>query len=194
MEKAGNLVWVRGRYDFIRGCPAPLPLWTYPDPRYFHRGLFTNHLNNNANFPYFTQYLKCSKSQVKCFILNETLFFRHKMIKEKNLQTGNCRHSWRYFSVMEDMFAGDPAVLPTTVVSSMVPPRQSPAKQCPQSSSRNTEQPQSPRPAKRRFKRALEEPQWLSKYQEHSTEDARWENGFGIQKSLRPGKASCTHG
>ena len=46
--------------------------------------------------------------------------FRLKIIKEKNNSTGNTRNTWRYLGVMEEMFAGDPAVNPTTIVSSII--------------------------------------------------------------------------
>ncbi|XP_071109583.1 uncharacterized protein [Haliotis cracherodii] len=44
---------------------------------------------------------------------------RHKTIKDRQKKTGSGRQSWRYFSLMEEMYAGDPAVQPLVEAGSI---------------------------------------------------------------------------
>lgn len=44
---------------------------------------------------------------------------RYKIINERNSKTGHCRQSWRFFSQMQDLLHGDPAVSPIAVASSI---------------------------------------------------------------------------
>jgi hypothetical protein len=100
------------------------------------------------------------KNQVIFFIVNHCLsislhflpFYRYKIIKERNSKTGNSRQSWQYFSALDNLMHGDPAVQPVSTASSLpseaevVPGRKSPT-------------PSSPK--KRKTNR---EPQWVSGY------------------------------
>lgn len=45
--------------------------------------------------------------------------FRYKIINERNSKTGHGRQSWRFFSQMQDLLHGDPAVSPIAVASSL---------------------------------------------------------------------------
>ncbi|XP_053390777.1 uncharacterized protein LOC128553629 [Mercenaria mercenaria] len=98
---------------------------------------------------------------------------RYKTVKQRNRQTGNSRQSWRYYDVMEDMFAGDPAVIPTNVASSMrvEPPVPSvDISQITEDQEPSDEQPltSTPRVQRKRRRSSIdteEPPQWFEKYQ-----------------------------
>ncbi|XP_062571186.1 uncharacterized protein LOC134233220, partial [Saccostrea cucullata] len=48
-----------------------------------------------------------------------SLKMRQKLIKERNKRTGSGRQTWQFFSLMDDLLHGDPAVIPTTVTLSI---------------------------------------------------------------------------
>ncbi|XP_062588396.1 uncharacterized protein LOC134250052, partial [Saccostrea cucullata] len=48
-----------------------------------------------------------------------SLKMRYKLIKERHKRTGSGRQSWQFFPLMDDLLQGDPAVIPTTVASSV---------------------------------------------------------------------------
>ncbi|XP_053390473.1 uncharacterized protein LOC128553360 [Mercenaria mercenaria] len=97
---------------------------------------------------------------------------RYKTVKERNRQTGNSLQSWRYYDVMEDMFAGDPAVIPINVASSMcVEPIPSvDISQITEDQEPSDEKPLTSTPCVQRKRQRSsidteEPPQWFEKYQ-----------------------------
>ncbi|XP_060564346.1 uncharacterized protein LOC132723606 [Ruditapes philippinarum] len=116
-------------------------------------------------------------SEDDCSKKFRSLRARYKTVKERNSRTGNSRQSWRYFEPMEEMFAGDPAVLPTNVVSSMRPePTPAPvdtadisqiSEEEPSVDVPMTSTPRIPRKRRRSSMDSEDPPQWFERYQQN---------------------------
>lgn len=116
-------------------------------------------------------------SEDDCSKKFRSLRARYKTVKERNKQTGNSRQSWRYFDAMEEMFAGDTAVLPTHVVSSMRPEPVPAPDETADTSQISEEEPPSETPLTSTLRNppkrcrssidADEPPQWFEKYQQN---------------------------
>ncbi|XP_048760701.2 uncharacterized protein LOC125669875 [Ostrea edulis] len=78
-----------------------------------------------------------------------SLKMRYKIIMERNSKTGNSRQSWQYFSQMENLLLGDPAVQPVAAASSLP------------TTSAPTPTPSSP---KKRKTNSSREPKWVGSF------------------------------
>ena len=98
------------------------------------------------------------------------MHYRHKTIKERNTKTGNSRQTWKFYSAMEEMYGGDPAVLPIAVASSICTESVenadiSLATEEDAANKQSASTPRTNRKRKRFFSGPDETPQWLEKYQ-----------------------------
>ena len=101
-------------------------------------------------------------SNALCSALFVYSFYRYKIIRDGHGKTGQGRRKREYFAVLEELFAGDPAVQPTVVISSTPtfttpPPPPPPDQETPSTSATMTTPPVKPKTKKDKLDDKLDE-------------------------------------